>query len=148
MLSAEGGVEIEQVADENPDAIAKIHVDPGRRAHRHAGREWVDAAGLDPEATRRARSTSSRSCARCYVDADADLVEINPLILTPDGRVHALDAKVTLDDNSVFRHPEYAEYDETQVRDTRETRSATRRGSSTSASTATSASSPTAPGSR
>ena len=57
---------------------------------------------------------------QAYVDGDADLVEINPLILTPDGRVHALDAKVTLDDNAVFRHPDYVEYDATQVRDTRE----------------------------
>ena len=55
-----------------------------------------------------------------YIEGDADLVEINPLILTPDGRVHALDAKVTLDDNAVFRHPDYEEYDATQVRDERE----------------------------
>jgi succinyl-CoA synthetase beta subunit len=57
---------------------------------------------------------------QAYVDGDADLVEINPLIFTPDGRVHALDAKVTLDDNSVFRHPDYVDYDQTQVRDFRE----------------------------
>ena len=57
---------------------------------------------------------------QAYVDGDADLVEINPLIFTPDGRVHALDAKVTLDDNSVFRHPDYTDYDATQVRDARE----------------------------
>ena len=55
-----------------------------------------------------------------YTDGDADLVEINPLILTPDNRVHVLDAKVTLDSNSVFRHEEYAEFDETQPRDERE----------------------------
>ena len=54
---------------------------------------------------------------QAYVDGDADLVEINPLILTPDGRVHALDAKVTLDDNAIFRHPDYTDYDATQVRD-------------------------------
>ena len=56
----------------------------------------------------------------CYTEGDADLVEINPLILTPDGRVHALDAKVTLDDSAVFRHPDYEQYDATQVRDERE----------------------------
>jgi succinyl-CoA synthetase beta subunit len=55
-----------------------------------------------------------------YTEGDADLVEINPLILTPDGRVHALDAKVTLDGNAVFRHDDYAGYDATQVRDERE----------------------------
>jgi succinyl-CoA synthetase beta subunit len=119
MLSAEGGVEIEQVADENPDAIAKIHVDPVDGLTDAQVREWVDAAGLDAEARDGAVEILTKLY-RCYVDADADLVEINPLILTPDGRVHALDAKVTLDDSSVFRHPEYEEYDETQVRDTRE----------------------------
>jgi len=56
-----------------------------------------------------------------YVEGDADLCEVNPLILTPDGQVHALDAKVTLDGNSVFRHPDYEQYDATQVRDERET---------------------------
>ena len=120
MLSAEGGVEIEQVADENPDAIAKIHVDPVDGLTDAQVREWVAAAGLDPEATEGAIDILTKLW-RCYVDADADLVEINPLILTPDGRVHALDAKVTLDDSSVFRHPEYEAYDETQVRDARET---------------------------
>jgi succinyl-CoA synthetase beta subunit len=120
MLSAEGGVEIEQVADENPDAIAKIHVDPVDGLTDAQVREWVAAAGLDPEATDGAIDILTKLW-RCYVDADADLVEINPLILTPDGRVHALDAKVTLDDSSVFRHPEYEAYDETQVRDARET---------------------------
>ena len=120
MLSAEGGVEIEQVADENPDAIAKIHVDPVDGLTDAQVREWVAAAGLDPEATEGAIGILTKLW-RCYVDADADLVEINPLILTPDGRVHALDAKVTLDDSSVFRHPEYEAYDETQVRDARET---------------------------
>jgi succinyl-CoA synthetase beta subunit len=119
MLSAEGGVEIEQVAEQNPDAIAKIHVDPVDGLTPTQCEEWVAAAGLDPEASAGAIDILTKLY-RCYVDADADLVEINPLILTPDGRVHALDAKVTLDDSSVFRHTEYEEYDATQVRDPRE----------------------------
>ena len=82
-------------------------------------REWVAAAGLDPTATDGAVDMLLKLW-HAYVDADADLVEINPLILTPDGRVHALDAKVTLDDNAVFRHPDYEDYDATQVRDERE----------------------------
>jgi succinyl-CoA synthetase beta subunit len=57
---------------------------------------------------------------RAYVDGDADLVEINPLILTPDGRVHALDAKVSLDENASYRHPEWEEYAATQELDDRE----------------------------
>jgi succinyl-CoA synthetase beta subunit len=119
MLSAQGGVEIEQVAADNPEAIARIHVDPVDGLSEAACREWVLAAGLNPDATDGAIDILMKLY-ECYVDADADLVEINPLILTPDGRVHALDAKVTLDDNSVFRHPEYVEYDATQVRDARE----------------------------
>ena len=119
MLSAQGGVEIEQVAEENPDAIAKIHVDPVDGLTAEQCKDWVTAARLDPEANEGAVDILMKLW-RCYVDADADLVEINPLIMTPDGRVHALDAKVTLDDNSVFRHPEYADYDATQVRDARE----------------------------
>ncbi|MEX2100489.1 MAG: ADP-forming succinate--CoA ligase subunit beta [Acidimicrobiia bacterium] len=119
MLSAQGGVEIEQVAEENPDAIAKIHVDPVDGLSEATCRAWVEAAGLNPKANDGAVDILMKLY-ECYVDADADLVEINPLILTPEGKVHALDAKVTLDDNAVFRHPDYVEYDATQVRDTRE----------------------------
>jgi succinyl-CoA synthetase beta subunit len=79
----------------------------------------VESANLDPRAVDGAVEVLL-ALYRAYVEGDADLVEINPLILTPDGRVHALDAKVTLDDNAVFRHPDYVEYDATQVRDTRE----------------------------
>ncbi len=119
MLSAQGGVDIEQVAEENPDAIARIHVDPVDGLSGASCREWVEAAGLNPAATEGAVAVLLQLY-QVYVDGDADLVEINPLILTPDGRVHALDAKVTLDDNALFRHPDYAEYDATQVRDARE----------------------------
>jgi succinyl-CoA synthetase beta subunit len=119
MLSAQGGVEIEQVAEENPDAIAKIHIDPVDGLTEAQCRKWVAAAQLNPAATEGAVDILLKLY-QAYVDGDADLVEINPLIFTPDGRVHALDAKVTLDDNSVFRHPDYVEYDQTQVRDFRE----------------------------
>ncbi len=119
MLSAQGGVEIEDVAANNPDAIARIHVDPVEGLTAGQCEEWVDAAGLDPEA-RSGTIDILTKLWRCYEDADADLVEINPLILTTDGVVRALDAKVTLDGNSVFRHPEYKEYEDTQPRDARE----------------------------
>ena len=119
MLSAQGGVEIEQVAAENPDAIARIHVDPVDGLSEARCREWVEAAQLNPQATDGAVDVLL-NLYRAYTEGDADLVEINPLILTPDGRIHALDAKVTLDDNAVFRHPDYVEYDATQVRDARE----------------------------
>ena len=119
MLSAQGGVEIETVADENPDAIARIHVNPVDGLSEGDCRSWVEAAELDPAATEGAVEILMKLYT-AYTEADADLCEINPLILTPDGRVHALDAKVTLDDNAVFRHPEYEQYDATQVRDERE----------------------------
>jgi len=118
MLSAEGGVEIEAVAESNPDAIAKIWIDPVDGLTEAVAREWVEAANLDPKATDGAVDIIGKLY-RAYIDGDADLVEINPLILTPDGRVHALDAKVTLDGNAGFRH-DFAEYEATQERDERE----------------------------
>jgi succinyl-CoA synthetase beta subunit len=119
MLSAQGGVEIEDVAATNPDAIARIHVDPVDGLTATQCEEWVSAAGLD-EAARAGTIEILTKLYRCYEDADADLVEINPLILTTDGVVRALDAKVTLDANSVFRHNEYQDYEATQPRDARE----------------------------
>jgi len=119
MLSAQGGVEIEQVAAEDPTAIARIHVDPVDGLTEARCREWVDRAGLNPAAVDGTVGVLLKLY-RAYTEGDADLVEINPLVLTPDGRVHALDAKVTLDDNAVFRHPDYEQYDATQVRDVRE----------------------------
>ena len=109
MLSAEGGVEIETVADKNPEAIARLHVDPVDGLTEEATRRWVEQAELDPRAVDGTVDVLQKLY-RCFVDGDADLVEINPLILTPDGKVHALDAKVTLDDSAAFRHPEWDEF--------------------------------------
>ena len=120
MLSAEGGVEIETVAEENPDAIAKLWIDPVDGLDEDTAREWVVAARL-PEAAVEGTVAILQQLYTAYVEGDADLVEINPLILTPDDRVHVLDAKVTLDGNSIFRHEEYAAYEKTQTRDERET---------------------------
>jgi succinyl-CoA synthetase beta subunit len=119
MLSARGGVEIEAVAADDPDAIAKIWVDPVDGLTEDQARAWVAAAELDPAATEGAVAILLQLY-RAYVEGDADLVEINPLILTPTGEVHALDAKVTLDGNALFRHPDYEAYEATQVRDERE----------------------------
>ncbi|HMQ26007.1 MAG TPA: ADP-forming succinate--CoA ligase subunit beta [Acidimicrobiales bacterium] len=119
MLSAQGGVEIEAVAESDPDAIAKIHIDPVDGLTPEACREWVLAAKLNPDVTDGAVDIL-RKLYRAYTEGDADLVEINPLIVKPDGAVHALDAKVTLDANAQFRHPDYEQYDATQVRDERE----------------------------
>jgi succinyl-CoA synthetase beta subunit len=119
MLSAKGGVEIEQVAATDPDAIARIHVNPVDGLAPEQARAWVDAAELEPAATDGAVDILLKLY-RCYVEGDADLVEINPLILTPDGAVHALDAKVTLDDNASFRHPEWDEFRGFEVLDPRD----------------------------
>ena len=119
LLSAEGGVEIETVAEDNPDAIAKIWIDPVDGLTEATCRDWVAAARL-PDAAVEGTVAMLLKLYSAYVDGDADLVEINPLILTPDGVVHVLDAKVTLDGNSVFRHEDYGRYDETQTRDERE----------------------------
>jgi succinyl-CoA synthetase beta subunit len=118
MLSAQGGVEIETVADENPDAIARLHIDPVAGLTRDACRAWVESAHLNPQATDGTVDILMKLY-DAYVDGDADLVEINPLILTPEGKVHALDAKVSVDDNASYRH-DWDEYAATQELDDRE----------------------------
>src|SRR3546814_6569856 len=119
MLSAQGGVEIEAVAESDPDAIAKIWIDPVDGLTEDVAREWVLAAKLNPEATDGAVDILLKLYT-AYTKGDADLCEINPLILKPTGEVHALDAKVTLDGNSTFRHPTYEQFDASQGRDERE----------------------------
>ncbi|MDQ1457156.1 MAG: succinyl-CoA synthetase beta subunit [Actinomycetota bacterium] len=119
MLSAQGGVEIETVADENPDAIARLSIDPVDGLSDATCRAWVEAAKLNPAATDGAVDILLKLF-HAYVDGDADLVEINPLILTPDGNVHALDAKVSLDENARFRHPEWDELVGLEKTDVRE----------------------------
>ncbi len=119
MVSAKGGVEIEQVAAEDPRAIARLHINPVHGLGEQDARKLVEQAGLD-EPARQGATDILLKLYRCFVEGDADLVEINPLILTPDGRVHALDAKVSLDNNAEFRHPEWEEYRATEVLDERE----------------------------
>ncbi len=119
MLSAQGGVEIESVAATDPDAIARVWVDPTVGLTVEQARAWVEAARLNPAATDGAVAVLL-SLYRCYVDGDCDLAEINPLILTPDGQVKALDAKVSLDDSAAFRHPEWEAFAGTADLDERE----------------------------
>jgi len=119
MLSAEGGVEIEEVAATNPEAIAKLHIDPVDGLDEATARQWVGAANLD-EAAREQAAALLVKLYTCYVEGDCDLAEINPLILTTQGEVRALDAKVTLDENASFRHPEWAEFAATETEDPRE----------------------------
>ncbi len=119
MLSAAGGVEIEEVATTNPEAIARLHINPLDGLDEETARRWVDAAGLD-EAARDGAAQVLVRLYHCFVEGDCDLAEINPLILTTEGSVHALDAKVTLDENAAFRHPEWEEFAGTDTEDPRE----------------------------
>jgi succinyl-CoA synthetase beta subunit len=119
MLSAQGGVEIEVVAEENPDAIAFLAIDPVRGLDVETARRWVNDAELD-EVAREQAAELLVHLYECYTKGDCDLAEINPLILTPDKKVHALDAKVTLDENASFRHPEWEEFRADEFEDPRE----------------------------
>jgi succinyl-CoA synthetase beta subunit len=119
MLSAQGGVEIEVVAEENPDAIAFLAIDPVRGLDLETARRWVADAELD-EVAREQAAELLVHLYECYTRGDCDLAEINPLILTPDNKVHALDAKVTLDENAAFRHPEWEEFRADEFEDPRE----------------------------
>jgi succinyl-CoA synthetase beta subunit len=119
MLSAAGGVEIEEVAATKPEAIARLHINPLDGLDEETARRWVDEAGLD-EAARDGAAQVLVRLYHCFVEGDCDLAEINPLILTTEGSVHALDAKVTLDENAAFRHPEWEEFAGTDTEDPRE----------------------------
>jgi succinyl-CoA synthetase beta subunit len=119
MLSAEGGVEIEAVAAENPDAIVMLHVDPVDGLSPEAARQAAVDARIDDVAIDGVADMLVKLY-RCFTEGDCDLAEINPLILRPDGGVHALDAKVSLDNNASFRHPEWDEFRATEELDERE----------------------------
>jgi succinyl-CoA synthetase beta subunit len=105
MASAQGGIEIEEVAAATPEAIVRVPVNPLVGLRPHHVNQLVFGAGFDE----RARAGAAEVLARLYdvlLGADCMLVEVNPLVLTADGQVKALDAKVSLDDSSLFRHPE------------------------------------------
>ena len=119
MLSAEGGVEIEEVAVTNPDAIVKLWIDPVDGISLETARQACVDAKLNPLAVDQAAAILVQLYT-CFTEGDCDLAEINPLVLTPEGKVLALDAKVSLDENAMFRH-DWAEYEETVIRDSRET---------------------------
>jgi succinyl-CoA synthetase beta subunit len=119
MLSAEGGVEIEAVAESNPDAIIKLHIDPVDGLNLPTARQACIDAQL-PERALNGAADILVKLYRCFTEGDCDLAEINPLILKPTGEVHALDAKVTLDNNAAFRHPEWEVFSATEELDERE----------------------------
>jgi succinyl-CoA synthetase beta subunit len=107
MLSTKGGMDIEAVADEDPTAIARLHVDPLLGFQDFHGRRLAYEAGVDADVVRGVGAMLARLY-DAFVSEEATLVEVNPLIVTADREVVALDAKVTLDDNATFRHPDNA----------------------------------------
>jgi len=108
LLSTKGGMDIEAVADDDPDAIARLHVDPLLGFQDFHARRLAFAAGVDGDVVRAIGALLAKLY-EAFIAEEAMLIEINPLIVTPDRDVLALDAKVTLDESSLFRHPENAE---------------------------------------
>ncbi len=112
MVSAKGGMDIEAVAAEDPDALVRRHIDPTRSFDAAAAREIIDAAGLDEDIRDQAAEVLVK-LAEVAGSEDANLIEVNPLIVTNDREVVALDAKVTIDGNALFRHQDLAEIADT-----------------------------------
>ena len=108
MLSTQGGMDIEEVAERDPDAIARLHVDPLLGFQDFHARRLCFEAGVDADVVRPIGALLTKLY-EAFTQEEAMLVEVNPMIVTSDRRVMALDAKVTLDDNSLFRHPDNAE---------------------------------------
>jgi succinyl-CoA synthetase beta subunit len=120
MLTTEGGVEIEQVAEENPDALARLHVDPLEGFQPYQARRLIYAAGIEDAGEQKQLLGIIEKLYECFVESDAMLTEINPLIVTPDGEVRALDSKFTVDDSALFRHPDIAEMRDVEAADPHE----------------------------
>ena len=109
MLTTEGGVEIEEVAAEKPEALARLHVDPLEGFQPYQARRLIYGAGIeDPEEQKQILDLVGKLY-RCFVETDATLCEINPLIVTPESEVRALDSKFTVDENALYNHPDIAE---------------------------------------
>ncbi|MDZ7694855.1 MAG: ADP-forming succinate--CoA ligase subunit beta [Balneolaceae bacterium] len=108
MVSTEGGVEIEKVAEETPEKIVKEWVEPGVDIQHNQARHLAYALGLEGDAFKKAVKFIM-ALYKCYEETDANMVEINPLVLTPGGDVMALDAKMTFDDNALYRHKDIQE---------------------------------------
>ena len=119
MLSAQGGVEIEVVAERDPSAIVKLHINPIEGLSLATARQAAVDAKIPVQALDGVADMLVKLY-ECFTKGDCDLAEINPLILKPTGEVHALDAKVSLDVNASFRHPEWEEYAATEELDARE----------------------------
>ena len=126
VASAAGGMEIEQIAEDDPDSLIRVVIEPAVGLQGFQAREVAFALGLDASIVTEAANTL-RACYRSFRDLDATMVEINPLVVTADGRILALDAKMTFDDNALFRRQQISELRDKSQEDPREMR-ATDRG--------------------
>jgi succinyl-CoA synthetase beta subunit len=109
LLTKEGGIDIEEVAAERPEALARLHVDPLEGFQRYQARRLIYGAGVEDEGEQKQIARIAERLYAAFIGSDAMLCEINPLIVTPDGEVKALDSKFTVDDNALYRHPDIAE---------------------------------------
>lgn len=125
VASAEGGMEIEDISAEKPDSIVRSTVEPAVGLQEFQCREIAFKLGLDSAMVQQMVRTL-QGCYRAFTELDATMVEINPLVVTGDNRILALDAKMTFDDNALFRHPQVAELRDKSQEDPRESRAADR----------------------
>jgi succinyl-CoA synthetase beta subunit len=109
MFTKEGGIDIEEVAAERPEALARLHVDPLEGFQPYQARRLIYGAGIEDTGEQKQIAKIAEQLYAAFVGADSMLCEINPLIVTPDGQVKALDSKFTVDDNALFKHPDIAE---------------------------------------
>jgi succinyl-CoA synthetase beta subunit len=117
MFTTQGGVEIEEVAENDPDALVRLHVDPLEGYQPWVARRLVYGAGVEDAGEQKQIADIVAKLYRCFVETDAMLTEINPLIVTPEGQVKALDSKFTVDDSALYRHPDIAELRDTGAAD-------------------------------
>jgi succinyl-CoA synthetase beta subunit len=109
MFTKEGGIDIEEVAAERPEALARLHVDPFEGFQPYQARRLIYGSGIEDEGEQKQIAKIVEQLYAAFVGADAMLCEVNPLIVTPEGQVKALDSKFTVDDNALYRHPDIAE---------------------------------------
>src|SRR3954466_15087958 len=121
MFTTQGGVEIEQVAEENPDALVRLHVDPLEGYQPWVARRLVYGGRVEDPGEQKQIAAIVERLYRAFVEFDAMLCEINPLIVTPDGEVKALDSKFTVADSGLSRHTDVAEWRDPTAADPIET---------------------------
>ncbi|MEO0524367.1 MAG: malate--CoA ligase subunit beta, partial [Pseudomonadota bacterium] len=125
VASAEGGMEIEEISAEKPDSIVRAVVEPAVGLREFQCRQLAFKLGIEPALIQQMVRTL-QGAYRAFTELDATMVEINPLVITEDSRIIALDAKMTFDDNALFRHPQIAELRDKSQEDPRESRAADR----------------------